>query len=102
MAVGNANRADARIVYDEDRRGWLIEVGPEPGHAMLGGGRLLDSDAEAEEILRLRGYRQRPADGLDWPWCRIGADEPSDRRACVEDWVRSEHSKILTFEGDEP
>lgn len=99
MTVGT-DPSGARIVYDEERRGWLVEVGPEPGRALLGEGRLVDTEAEAEELLQLRGFRRREAVDQDWPWRRIDTSEEAGHRPCVEDWVRLESSNVLPFEGD--
>ena len=90
----------ARIVYDEERRGWAIEVGPET-RALFEEQRLIETEAEAEQLLRLRGYEPRFAEGHEWPWRRVGATEALGDGPCVDDWARNEAARILPFEGDE-
>ena len=93
--------AGARIVFDEDRRGWLIQVGPEPGRALLRPERVIDSRKEAEDLLRLRGYRRSSGNASAWPWRRIDEVTDPGKAPCVEDWLRPPTSEVLTFPGDE-
>ena len=90
----------ARIVYDEERRGWVIEVGPR-ATALLGEHRLIETEEEAEQLLRLRGYELQSADGHEWPWRRLDNQATPGSGPCVNDWARNEAARILPFEGDD-